>query len=489
MMIRVTPSGALDSDLRRPIFLGIGKRGEQHFLEMWSKRVITGSAADSKTMVLLDVPIERQTEKYLPAKQVGFSDLRFQLREMLHGLESKPKPWQMVVAIQTDWLIRQARGLANKNWILNTGCILAKHGEKMFTEARGKLSAVAKSGYLTIRQLAKLWPVTVNQKTLRRWLQARPWTKQEKGGNCRVRICDDFCWWYVKQLAGDLARELLKNKKLEVNDKGFETDDGKIVGIERHALEALGDRAQLYTKTVGLTLEEIAEDLKKPEVAEEELPFAGDEHVDTNRPPTFKERLSEERQRMTVWNSDLKSLPPELFIIPADEARLRVACLKLRKQSLAHGRSGHVSITALAKELDVSRDTFYRHKSWVEFYRKWYREKEHQRTIRNDEIDRPEDLQAQGVQVTASPEKGTRPHRLPKNYAEVAQPHLEVVWLYEGKIRDPGGKTLTRADLAAYLKSLEVDERWALWKTLQDRGYADDKLYAMGFPRLKKPAL
>src|SRR5208283_980366 len=132
-----------------------------------------------------------------------------------------------LVAFETEWLIRRARGDARKNWILNTGCILLEHGEKLFLKAREVFSAIGKSGYLTFRQLVKETPVTWDRSTFRRWLAAEPWTEGIEGRHNRIRLCDDFYWWYVKQLAGELAREIMKRKKLEVTPEGFQIDNGK----------------------------------------------------------------------------------------------------------------------------------------------------------------------------------------------------------------------------------------------------------------------
>ena len=138
--------------------------------------------------------------------------------------------------------------------------------------------------------------------------------------------------------------------------------------------------------------------------------------------------------------------------------------------------------------MGVSRSTLYdHHKKWLKFYRKWNREKEHQRAVSGDQIDRPKSLEAQGVQVTHSPEMVVRPVHLPRNYVEVAKPHLDVVRLYESKSRDSEGKKLTRADLVAYVKSLEADVQWSVRERLKEEGYGVDKLYAIGFPRPRKP--
>ena len=297
-------------------------------------------------MVLMDVAVDRKNGALLKAVPVRASDLRFQLRELLHNI-GRRDPLQEVVAIETEWLIRQARGVRSKNWILNTGCILAEHGAKMFAESREKLSAVATSGYLTIRQLAKLSPVTGNQKTLRRWLKGERWTEHGKGKHCRIRVCDEFYWWYVKQLAGDLARELLKKKKVEVDERGFQMDGGKIVGIERRALEALEHRVRLRTKTVGRSLEEIAKDPDKDK----------------------------------VWTLPAEKIPPYWFksyrqgqslTTGADALMLANLIQELRQGSFQKGGTGHVSKAALARLLGISKRTFLR-KGFGEIYDRIYR--------------------------------------------------------------------------------------------------------------------
>ena len=496
---------------RLPLELGIGKDGKLHFLETWSaqlihdeavvpvgmtaeqrraewsKKLIQDAMLASRTVKLLDVSVDQKTGKYLPAKPIEEIDFRFQLREFLDKELVNPKLWQAVVVVEAEWLIRQARGQARQNWILNTGCILAADGEKWFSVIRQRISAFAPLGWITFRQLARGWGLTrdSDKKILRRWLQEEPWTQRGKGGRLRVQVCDDFCWWYVKQRAAAVAVKFCK-QGVKLTPQGFQVQDGKLIGIEKSADEALAPRGQLYTKTVGQALEEIGEDLKKPEIAEEDLPFAGDEFVDPNGPPSSRERLAEEKRRMRIWKSNIKELPPEMFIISAGEARLKVACLQLRQQSLAQGKNGHVTISALAAKLGISRDTFYRHKAWVEFYHKWYLPKEHQRTIHDDKIGNSEDLKAQGVNVTAAPELDSRPDRLPKNYAEVAQPHLKVIRAYDEKIPDANGNTFTLAHLAAYLKGLEVDELWSLRKVMEEKGYSPIKLHEMGFPEPEK---
>jgi len=275
----------------------------------------------------------------------------------------------------------------------------------------------------------------------------------------------------VKQYAAELARELLKKKTPELTPEGFQVDGGKIVGIERRALEALEDQARLYTGTVGLSLEQIANDLKTPEVADEDVPTE------------YQERLREERKRSEVWTLPLSKLPGDVFpriagprlVSDPNEARLGKVLVRLRQESLAAGKSGHVTITAFAKELDVSRDTLYcRRRPWLEFYRKWNREKEHLRLADEKDIDPVRDLRAQGVCVTRTPERESRPDRMPADYAKVAQPHLAVVEACERK-------QCSVADLKGYLKHLPLDELWSLTRELKDRGYSDDMLSAIGF--------
>jgi transposase-like protein len=490
---------------RLPSFTGYGKHGERHILDAWLKKSNKPESVGKRTMALMDVAVDDKTGQQIRATAVRASDLRFQVQELLRSI-GNPEPWQAVVAIETDRRIRTARGHSRKNWIFNTGCMLVERGEGLFFEIREKLSTLAGGGWLTFGQLSQAWLAARAEysvrlisprcrlgrkrrfmrndetKTLHRWIASKPWTDHTEGGHSRIRVCDDSCWWFVKQLAADLAREHCK-KRPHVNRKGLQMQGGKVVGIERRTRDTLEYNARLYTKTVGMTFEEIIEELKTPDMADSDLPPG----LSLEATLDCRERLASEHQRMKIWDSTLSELPEEFFRRD-DRSMLSVTLMKLRQDSLSQKKSGHVTIKAFAKELGVSRSTLYdRRKKWLKFYRKWNREKEHQRTVSADQIDRPKSLEAQGIQVTHSPEIVVRPVHLPKNYAEVAKPHLDVVRLYETKSRDSEGKKLTRANLVAYVKSLEADVQWSVRERLKEEGYGEDKLYVIGFPRPRKP--
>ncbi len=490
---------------RFPTFIGYGKRGERHILEATPKKSNKSESVGKRKMALMEVEVDDKTGQRTRVTAVRASDLRFQVQELLHSIGT-PEPWQAVVAIETDRRIRTARGHSRRNWIFNTGCILVERGEGLFCEIRERLSTLAGGGWLTFGQLSRVWLDTRaeysaklisprcrlarkrrfmrndERKTLRRWIASKPWTDHTEGGHSRIRVCDDFCWWFLKQLAADLAREVCK-KKIKVNKQGLQMQGGKVVGIERRSRDALEYNARLYSKTIGMTFEEITEELKTPDIADSDLPPG----LSLEATLDSRERLASERQRMKIWDSALSELPNEFFRRD-DRSMLSVTLMKLRQDSLSQKKSGHVTIKAFARELGVSRSTLYDHrKKWLKFYRKWNREKEHQRTVSGDQIDRPKSLEAQGVQVTHSPEMVVRPVHLPRNYVEVAKPHLDVVRLYESNSRDSEGKKLTRADLVAYMKSLEVDVQWSVRERLKEVGYGEDKLYAIGFPRPRKP--
>ncbi len=137
---------------RVPLFLGFGPNGERHILESWPDKSQQDRPAGDRTMTLMDVAVDGKTGRQIQANPIRASDLRFQLRELLNWELDKPEPWQELVAIETEWLIRNARSLVRKNWILNTGCILAEHGKRIFFGTRERLSAYAQSGWLRQRK-------------------------------------------------------------------------------------------------------------------------------------------------------------------------------------------------------------------------------------------------------------------------------------------------------------------------------------------------
>jgi len=294
---------------------------------------------------------ERATEKMISATVFNSSELCFQLRQVLLEL-GRPKPWQDLLAAETEWLIRQARGRARKDWILNTGCILLEHGEKLFHEAREGLSAIGESGYLTFRQLTKNSPVTGNRRDFRRWLTAEPWTERTKGKHYRIRLCDDFYWWCAKQCAGELARNLMEKKKLEQTPDGVQVDGGKVVGFEVRALEALEHLVRLHTKTVGRPLEEIDRDPKRHKV--------------------WRVRLTKPLPRWVRAHLRGRSLMSE-----ADALMLANLIQQLRQESFQRGKSGHISKAALARALSISKRTFLR-RGYGKIYGRIYKKPSHE---------------------------------------------------------------------------------------------------------------
>ena len=324
IQVSVDEDGKLNP--RVPLFLGFGHEGERHILEAWPKHA---EPVGKRKMTLMDVAVEENTGKFIQASPIRTSDLRFQLREFLDSELHKPQPWQELVVIETEWLIRQAGGAARQNWILNTGCVLAADGEKWFSEIRQRLAVLAPSGRLTFRQLVRdcLLTLDSDKKMLRRWLQTEPWTKRGKGGRLCVHVCAAFIWWYVKQRAAAVGLKFCK-QGVELTPDGVQVQDGKMIGIEKRALEALENFARLRTQTVGWTLEEIDQDPKKDKI--------------------WKLRLS---QPLPAWFRNGKNLTTE-----ANALMIANLYEKLRRQS----KNGFVAKAAMARALGMSLSTFRR---------------------------------------------------------------------------------------------------------------------------------
>ena len=155
--------------------------------------------------------------------------------------------------------------------------------------------------------------------------------------------------------------------------------------------------------------------------------------------------------------------------------------MKIRKARLAREKSGHVTISALAKELGISRDTFYR-KGYGAWYKAHYRKHVHQEAVSDEEMESGEELIKQGIRITNSDQNIEDSRILPSNWPEVAQGHVPVVEAYER-----GEKDFDCAVVVDYVKGLPPEERLSLEKLLtEERGYDDDRLWNLGFPRPKK---
>lgn len=306
-----------------PMFMGRGRDGKGHFLQ---------PGADKQ---LHDVSVEMKTGETISDRSLRGPDLQFHLRQLLFVDLENPKPWQIFVAVETHWRVQQARGIARKNWVLTTGCYLIEHGEEWFRKARERLSAMSQNGYLTFGQFASFSPITCNEKTLRRWLSRQIWTEGTKGGHCRIRLCDDFYWWWTKQFAAGTARQQIKNKKTTMTPEGFQKEGDKIIGVSTRTIEALGHRIRLRTKTAGKTTEEILNDPKKDK----------------------------------IWDRDIDELAPYWFksyregcSLLTEADALKLACLieELRTRKRQQGKSDFVSKSALAKARGISKSTFLR---------------------------------------------------------------------------------------------------------------------------------
>jgi hypothetical protein len=253
-------------------------------------------------------------------------------------------PWQVVLLIEAGFLVQQTRGAARRKSIATTVDALMIYGKEWFFKLRSSLADNAPSGHITPGELAQLWRLPCDPKTFRRWISDKSWVQKTSGGHCRIRVCDDFCWWFVKQVAAQCAFELVKKHPpgstvVELTSEALKRTRGKQIDILARDLEALENRLRLRTKTVGWTFEDIAKD----------------------------------PNRDKLWDSELEDLPSDLLestAAKADMLELARRMEELKEKRKSEGKSEFVSKVSLAKAMGMSIRTFLRRPEYNEFYEK-----------------------------------------------------------------------------------------------------------------------
>lgn len=313
-----------------PFYLGRDRTGEAHLLA-------------TKNGKLHDVVINPKTGKEISSTSSWGPQLAFWQRSVL--AERKDiLPWQVVILIEAGFRVQQTRGAARWNWIATTVDALMLYGKDWFFKLRAFLAENAPSGWTTQGELACFSPLDCDPKTFRRWIDRKLWVQKTQGGHFRIQVCDDFCWWYVKQVAAQRAAELVKKHPpgstvVELTSEALKRTRGQQIDILARDLEALENRLRFRTKTVGWTLEDIAKDPNRDQ----------------------------------LWDLDLEDLSPELLEATASKAdMLRLAkCMEeLKVKRKAEGKSEFVSKASLAKAMGISKRTFLRRPEYNEFYEK-----------------------------------------------------------------------------------------------------------------------
>ncbi|MFA5193831.1 MAG: hypothetical protein WC740_24235, partial [Verrucomicrobiia bacterium] len=296
-----------------------------------------------------------------------------------------------------------------------------------------------------------------------------------RGRHRRIRLCNDFYWWWAKQLAADLAREAINQCRTTITPEGFQVDEnGEKLGIEKSAFLAATEIIRHFTHTEGLSPKQIAKFLKhKPAKTEHDVERKGD--------------IDRDAKKDMLWDIPVFELPPECFlpgddehgiVSRADRLRLRNLIIAIRRERLAQGKkSGHVSKSALAEKFDISMSTF-RRKGYAAWYDAHYRKHVHQQSVDAEQLGHRDDLVNQGIQTVIESEAklpGVSPIRKGDAF-KAAQPHLKVIEAFENG-------QFSHAKFCDYVKHLPIEEHWALRGVLVDKGYAEDRLRNMGFPK------
>jgi hypothetical protein len=144
----------------------------------------------------------------------------------------EPAIWQRAVLIEAEYLCRRARTERSRRAIWLAAVILVRDGQRKFSELRELLDARARFGHLRSSDLAQMSPATCNERTLRRWMTAESWAHRIPSGHFRIRVCNEFVWWYLKQHAAELARQWIKKNPAQTEAIEWTSEALKAAGSQ-----------------------------------------------------------------------------------------------------------------------------------------------------------------------------------------------------------------------------------------------------------------